>query len=245
MAKALFSRCNIEWMNQDGRPGYALNPHRGCASGCLYCWSREIQRIPYEEWIRPRLREAFQGIDLAAEVIRRTPRDANVLLSASTDPFQPIHLGFDGIIGNLLRGLSQATGIQVWVLTKSGSSILVHLDWLKGTRVGVTVVSRDNIEQEPHADPPWLRLFALEKAKKAGCSTFISIEPWLKDITDPRAIIEASQEFCDLWILGSHNRRMRPLYPEYYRQELPPLLEWIHKKGLRERVFVKKELTRL
>lgn len=244
MKQGIYSRSNIEWLNQ-GPKGYALNMYKGCAYGCLYpCWSRELQRIPYEEWIRPKLRAAFQGIDLGHEAWQQAPAGGNVLLSATTDPFQPEHLGFDGVVGNLLRGLSRAAGIQVWVLTKSGSGILRHLDLLKGMRVGVTLTSLERNDQEPYAASGNMRLGALEEAKKSGCSTFVSIEPWL-DVTDPRAIIEASQEFCDQWILGSHNFRMRPLHPDYYRRELPPLLEWLAEKGLRDRVYVKRELSRL
>jgi hypothetical protein len=210
----LFSPSNIEWLNQEGRRGYALTPFRGCAYGCSYCWSREIQRIPYEQWVRPRLRQAFQGVDLFAQAMR-APQGANVLLSASTDPFQPIGMGYDTIVESLLRGLGYARDVQVWVLTKSGKGILRHLDALQGARLGVTLTTLESNTYEQRAEGPGMRLLGLRTAKERGCPTFISIEPWIKGVTDPRAIIEKTQDYCDFWIVGSHNRRLRPI-------ELPP-----------------------
>jgi DNA repair photolyase len=90
-----------------------------------------------------------------------------------------------------------------------------------------------------------MRLLGLRTAKEKGCPTFISIEPWIKGVTDPRGIIEATRGFCDFWIVGSHNRGLRPLEPDYYRRELPILLKWLEREEVGQRVFLKRELRRL
>jgi len=245
----LITPCRIEWLPENR--GYAINPFVGCGYGCYqgHCWAylqaRRSGRVPsWEEWQRPRLNSKFQGVSLRVTVAReagRLPESAVILLSATCDPFQFDFYGYYSIVESILHGLSWLKdGPQLWVLTKSASGLIRFQDYLVDckAKVGVTVTSLKWSEWEPFAESPSLRLLALGKIKKAGLETYVSIEPWIPEVTDPRAIIERTREFVDHYILGSFN--YAGVDRDYYRQQLPPLLEWLGKENVP--FFVKKEL---
>jgi len=207
-------RSKIEWLNLAGYKGYAINPYVGCANACKYCWSRLLKHIPDKDWQKPRLARDFDGTTIAAMIAREYPRNerSNILLSASTDLFQPDYLGYDGIVTEILRGLSwvpehREMHANIFILTKSGSFVR-WLDELKDlkAKIGITLTNAvGNNEWEPNADESWVRTLALRMAKEEGLLTFISIEPWIPEITDPFEIIQSTQEFTDIYIIGSLN----------------------------------------
>lgn len=238
---------SIEWLNLDGRKGYAVNPFKGCAHGCGYCWSREIQRVSKEDWGKPRLKTEFtRFLDqdcLALELGSPVKEDRNVLLSASTDFFQPDE-SYDHLLKAILVGLQTQEENHLWVLTKS-SRFKDFMPYLLKARVGVTITSLSHNGLEAFAPAPVARLLSLQEVKKAGCFTFISIEPWIPGLTLPSEIIEATADYCDWWIVGSLNRMMRPVDPAFYREALPAFLEWVSGQHLHSRVYIKKELRKL
>lgn len=244
----LITKSKIEWLQPRG---YAINPFLGCAYACYEgCWAylnakRHGWVKDWEEWQRPKINPKFQGIAIAASVqqeVLRLPPDAQILLSATTDPFQPDYFGYYSIVEKILRGVSNA-GRRPWILTKSGSGIVRFLPWLEDCRakVGITLTSLEETKWEPHAEEPYLRLLALQKAKEAGLSTYISIEPIIPEFTDPKAIIKASKDFTDCYILGSFN--YVGVSKRYYREMLPSLLKWLEEERIN--FFLKRELRDL
>lgn len=245
----LITPCRIEWLPE--MRGYAINPFIGCGYGCYkgHCWSylqaRRSGRVAsWEEWQRPRLNSKFQGVSLRVAVAReagKLPKGAVILLSATCDPFQHDFFGYHSIVENILHGLSWIhDGPQVWVLTKSASGLIRFQDYLVNckAKVGVTITSLEQSEWEPFAEAPSLRMLALRRIKEAGLETYVSIEPWIPEVTDPRAIIERTRRFVDFYILGSFN--YAGVEGSYYREQLPPLLEWLEGENIP--FFVKKEL---
>jgi len=248
----LITRCKIEWLNQNGQ-GYAINPFIGCANGCYKgkCWAylqtRRSGRVTsWEEWQRPRLNSRFQGVSLrvaAAREAGRLPPSSNLLLSSMCDPFQPDYFGYNSIIENVLHGLSWIkNGPRIWILTKSGSGLARFSSYLVDckAKVGVTLTTLEKTDWEPYADPPILRLLALKNLKKAGLSTYISIEPIIPEVTAPREIIEQTRGFVDFYILGSLNYVKTDT--NWYKERLPGLIEWLKKENVN--FFVKKELAK-
>jgi len=242
-------RSKIEWLNLAGYKGYAINPYVGCANACKYCWSRLLKHISYKDWQKPQLARSFEGITISATIARRHPRNehSNILLSASTDLFQPDHLGYDGIVTEILRGLSWIPEhlrihANVFILTKSGSFVR-WLDELKDlkAKIGITLthVVGSN-EWEPNADEPWVRTLALRMAKQEGLFTFISIEPWIPGITEPLEIIRCTQEFSDAYIIGSLNYAEVP--KGYYASSIRRIMNelWYFRKPF----FLKRELKK-
>jgi len=251
---SLITQSRIEWLNLAGR-GYAINPFIGCAYGCYGgCWAyltaRRHGRVKdWQEWLHPELKPQFQSPDLEAQIARearRLPEDAQLLLSATCDPFQPADLGFDDTIKAILTGLAGVRGKpRILVLTKSGFGLLRFMLWLpRGrTQVGITLTSFTPTEWEPRADHPKLRIDALSTAKNVGFSTYISIEPWLPWVTNPKAIIKATRDFTDSYIVGSFNYTgNKSFYKAYYRRELPKLVAWMDQEKIK--YFLKRELLR-
>jgi len=249
----LITKCGIEWLNEDGE-GYAINPFVGCGNGCYKgkCWAyleakRHGRVRSWEEWQRPKLNSRFQGQSLRVQVASeagKLPRGANILLSATTDPFQFDFFGYNSIVENILHGLSWVkNGPQIWILTKSGTGLVrfqANIVDCKA-KVGVTITSLEtNREWEPHADQPGLRLLALKQLKEAGLSTYISIEPIIPHVTAPRDIIERTRDYTDWYILGSFN--YAGVDKNFYKETMPSLLEWLKAEGIS--FFIKRELRK-
>jgi len=246
--KQLITTCKIEWLPE--KKGYAINPFIGCAHGCYRgrCWAylqAKRQRIVknWEEWRRAKINAKFMGIPIATDIqleVSRLPEDAAILLSATTDPFQPDYFGYHGIIEEILRGYTRASHRPgLWVLTKSGTGIIRFLDYLEAAKakIGITLTSLRANEWEPGADKPSIRLLALKAAKERRLSTYISIEPWIPDVTEPFEIIKETQDFTDFYIIGRLN--YSGIESSYYRGKLPTLIEWLHNQGID--FFLKKE----
>ena len=248
----LITRCKIEWLEQEGCKGYTINPFIGCGYGCYkgHCWAyltakRQGRVATWDQWQRPRINPKFQGIPIAVEIQRealRLPENARVLLSAMCDPFQFDFFGYNSIVEKILVGICRASNHpQLWVLTKSGEGIIRFMPELQecDATVGITLPGLEKTEEwEPHASSPILRMLALKKAKEARFRTYISIEPWIPEITEPKAIIEATRQFTDSYILGSFN--YAGVDSGYYREHLPPLLDWLERESIN--FYLKKEL---
>jgi len=173
-------------------------------------------------------------------------KEIYVLLSASTDLFQPDYLGYDGIVTEILRGLSWVPEhlemhANVFILTKSGSFVrwLEELKSIKA-KIGITLTTIKPNEFEPHSDEPWTRALALKMAKQEGLFTFISIEPWIPEVTDPFEIITYTREFTDAYIIGSLNYTEIP--KGYYVLDIREIMNelWYYRKPF----FLKRELKK-
>jgi len=233
--------CNFDWP-PELKPDYAINPYIGCAHNCSYCWARDMTyrfrkqwKIPDDfEWDKPLVVE--NALELLKEEIWRK-RPGRVLLSSMTDPYQaPMAERMLPILKTLLWN---DLGWQVIILTKATEIPVYDWGWL-GTDhynwLGVTIdqgqLSEANIKR--------MNLVAL--AHMWGMQTFISLEPWRPSDTGLQKVIAYIGEVVGLWILGSLNKNGRAVNPEFYKRELPPLIEWMDKEGIR--YYIKKELRR-
>ncbi|MGP3667603.1 MAG: DUF5131 family protein [Candidatus Bathyarchaeota archaeon] len=223
----------VDWCN------YVFNFFAGCIHDCLYCYAKDMNRQVRwtDDWKNPKLlknnEERFRGLV-------KQPK-GKVFFEDIGDAYQAV----DWILRQTrfwLERLLQSKH-EILILTKSN---LVEKDYdlilqYKNVQVGFTIVSLTKNPYEPYAPPPELRIQALKKAKNLGIKTFISLEPWLKDYTNPIIIVEKLMDTVDWWIVGSHNYKLRPLHPEYYKTELPKLVEFMDKHGVN--YFIKKELS--
>jgi len=240
-------RSRIEWLNLAGYKGYAINPFIGCANACKYCWARRMKRIPYEDWQKPQLARSFQGTTIASVIATELPKNerANVLLSASTDLFQPDYFGYDGIIEEILRGLAWVSDREVhpniFILTKN-AEFLRWQDELRDikAKIGITLTSIETNEWEPYASEPWTRALALKMAKQEGLFTFVSIEPWIPNVTSPLEIIGYTREFVDAYIIGSLN--YFKVEEEFYTSEVQRIINQL--RFISKPYFLKHELKR-
>ena len=179
--KSILSRSRIYGVD------YSVNPYSGCSHGCKYCYARSMPRrigadMEWGEFV-------FVKVN-AARVLSRELRRAKrglVLLSSTTDPYQPVEERYE-ITRALLKVLA-SKDFPVVVLTKS-PLVLRDIDILERfseVEVGLTVVTLDEDARkafEPGAPPVEDRLRALRELKRRGVPTYAFLGPLLPLISE-------------------------------------------------------------
>ena len=64
---------------------YALNPYKGCAHGCVYCYAPYVIKVPVSEWT-----DVIAKGNIAEVLSKEVPRPGVVGLGTVTDPYQPL-----------------------------------------------------------------------------------------------------------------------------------------------------------
>jgi DNA repair photolyase len=173
---------------------YSINPYRGCAHACAYCYAR-----PTHEYLG-----LGAGTDFdtqiyakinAAELLRKKlsskswARDP-ITFSGITDCYQPAESRL-----KLTRECLQvclAFKQPVSIITKStlivrDLDVLTALDRVAGAGAILSIPFADEKTArliEPFAAPPELRFRALEKLSRAGLRTGISLGPIIPGLND-------------------------------------------------------------
>ena len=172
----------------------SINPYRGCAHGCVYCFARPSHAyldlspgLDFETQLfvkpdAPRL--------LEAELRNPRYRPAVMAIGTNTDPYQPIEHEH-----RIMRGCLEvlaAFNHPVAIVTKSH---LVTRDidilgpmaskGLASVAVSVTTLSRDmHRKLEPRAATPGKRLEAIAQLAEAGIPTMAMAAPMIPRIND-------------------------------------------------------------
>lgn len=171
--------------------GYSLNPYRGCAHGCRYCYVREYPhplrggegalRPPetWGSWVSPKLNAPAL---LWAQ--RHRLHEQTVFLASSTDPYMPLEKEFR-LTRKCLEVLRDCPTTRVLLHTRSPLAIQ-DLDLLMefGDRltVGFSVPTDDDTVRqvtEPKAPPIPSRWAAMERLARAGILVSLSAAPLL------------------------------------------------------------------
>ncbi len=171
--------------------GFALNPYRGCAHGCRYCYVREYPNALHrpEDW------GAWVATKTNASELLWTQRhrlhQQRVFLASATDPYQPQER-HDRLTRQCLEVLLLCPTTEVILHTRS-PLVLQDLDLLRafGNRLSVGIsmpTDDDTVRQavEPHAPAIPSRWAAMERLASAGIEVGISVAPLLA-VHDPRA----------------------------------------------------------
>jgi DNA repair photolyase len=208
MAQVRFveSECKSALTRVQGMPfQWSLNPYRGCAHGCPYCYARD--------YFRRMDRDPGAGFDSEIEIKTnfaavlerelRRPRDGSVALGTATDPYQPCE-GRYRITRRALEALVRRP-MPLSIITK-GTLIVRDLDLLVqiAGRVELriwssitTVDPRLARQLEPGAPPPTKRLGAVRRMRDAGLRSGVLLAPVVPGITDSepsmRAVAEAAR----------------------------------------------------
>ncbi len=233
--------CNSALNRVQGMPfRWSLNPYRGCAHACHYCYARATHA-----YLGLGVGEAFSGVLIAkmnfAEVLRlelsaRSWKRESVSLGTATDPYQPIEGTY-----RLSRGALQALHdfrTPVSIVSKS-TMVWRDLDLLQAMTLGagVTVcVSMPTVDEaawrltEPGTPPPRQRLRVLERLVTAGINAGVLMAPLLPGITageeQVEATVRASAEHGArfLWTGLLHlDRGIRDHYLGFLNQHYPHL----------------------
>ncbi len=167
-------------LSPSGLPGlrWSLNPYRGCAHGCAYCYAPSVLRIERGAFAAAVEVRRNIGTVLAKEL--RTKERGVVGLATVTDPYQPLEARFQ-----LSRMCLEQLAQHAWpvsVLTKSDlvARDLDVLSRMEGAEVGFTVTTLDEHLRrllEPCAPPVPRRLAGMRLVAESGVRTYAFIGP--------------------------------------------------------------------
>lgn len=235
--KSLLNRVNAPGMSF----GWSINPYRGCAHACVYCYARR-----YHEYLELGPGEDFEQIVfvkvnavevLRRELSRRSWRRDEVAIGTAVDPYQPAEGRY-----RLTRGILEALAdyeTPCSIVTKN-SMILRDLDVLErlsrgpGVSVSFSVTTVDPSlarRLEPDTPPPKRRLEVMRRLAEAGVRAGVLLAPVLPGITDDRrsleAVIRAAAEHGAAFVHAAVLRlqgSVKDVYREFLADEVPGLL---------------------
>jgi len=173
---------------------YSVNPYRGCAHGCSYCYAR-----PTHEYLG-----LSAGLDFETKVMvkHRAPKLLRdwlarpkwtgelIVFSGVTDCYQPAERQFE-----LTRGCLQVAaecGQCVTLITKNALvtrdlDLLADMARRRLVRVAISITTLDAQlarVMEPQTSSPAARLRALEQLSSAGISTIAMLAPIIPGLND-------------------------------------------------------------
>lgn len=184
----------------------SINPYRGCAHGCIYCYAR-----PYHEYLG-----LSAGLDfetkifvkedapklLRRELMAKSWQPKILAISGVTDCYQPIERRLQ-LTRRCLEVLAEFRN-PVAMVTKNhlitrDIDILSQLAAFDAISVHIGVTSLDaelaNV-MEPRASAPHARLAAIRELTAAGIPTSVLVAPVIPGLTDHEipAILAAARE---------------------------------------------------
>lgn len=192
-----------------GNP-YVINPYRGCAHGCAYCY---VQNMPQ---VSDASRQWGSYVDVKINALEVLPHHLakyyrqSIYMSSVTDCYQPLEKDYRltrRIIERLLPAQPQLT-----IQTKS-ALVLRDLELLrqfKSVTVGMTIITlNEGLRQklEPGADTIANRLNALQTLHATGITTYVFIGPLMPYLSDWRAVVNATKSFTDYYYFDWINTR--------------------------------------
>src|SRR3989449_3248241 len=178
---------------------YVVNPYRGCAFGCHYCYASFAGRFVGEaignwgNYVYAKI-NAVPLFETEQAKLRRTGRTPSILLSSVTDAYQGAEKKY-----RLTRGILEALAREpypgvVSILTKS-PMVLRDVDLLRQlprAEVGLTVTTTDDRLSrflEVRAPLASRRLRTLAELHAAGIQTYAFLGPLLPHFRyDPEAL---------------------------------------------------------
>lgn len=185
-----------------GLPGLdlALNPYRGCAHACAYCYAQDVTRfepdLPWGSVVEVKT----NIVQMLRRELSRGPKGVYGV-GTVTDPYQPLERKHELTRGCL--ALLRRAGAKASVLTKS-DAILRDLEVLvgwKGVEVGVSIgIPDERIASriEPGAPPPKKRFEVLSALSSAGVDVYLMAAPIIPRISDEdtalRHLVASAQE---------------------------------------------------
>ncbi len=171
---------------------YALNPFRGCAHACVYCYAPSV--IHWNEGKWGEVVEVKINLPRILSKELRVKKKGVVGLGTVTDPYQPAEKKYE--ITRRCLELLLMHDFPVCIQTKS-SLVLRDIDLLKGfsnIEVGITLTTLDDSvreKMEPGASSVEERLKALASLRENGIRTWVFLGPFMPYITDVEALVDA------------------------------------------------------
>jgi DNA repair photolyase len=166
---------------------WAINPYRGCAHSCAYCYAQDVTRFePSKSW--GGIVEVKIGIVQNLKRELEKGHKAGVYgIGTVTDPYQPLEKEYELTRGCLV--LLKRHAARVSILTKS-DLVLRDLDILrswKDAEVGISIGCADGDVAkllEPGAPSPDKRFKALQKLSGEGVNSYLMAAPIVHGLSD-------------------------------------------------------------
>jgi DNA repair photolyase len=209
-------RCKSALNRVQGMPfAWSLNPYRGCAHGCHFCYARVTHTYfeldPGDDFRRIIFVKVNAPEVLRRELGRASWRREHVAIGTASDPYQPAE-GRYRITRRCLEAFADyASPCSV---TTRGTLLLRDLDVLQALHartefsVHISIITLEDAlarRLEPGAPPPRQRLRALERLRAAGIPATVFLAPILPGLTDRpeslAAVVRAAAEHgaCAVW----------------------------------------------
>lgn len=215
---------------------YSVNPYRGCAHGCSYCYAR-----PYHEYLG-----LNAGLDFETKIFvkHRAPellrdwlaRDAwrpeSITFSGVTDCYQPAERDFRLTRGCLEVALEARQ--PLFIITKN-ALVTRDLDLLRqmaelhtiGVAVSITSLDQELARtMEPRTSTPAARLRAVRQLADAGVPTKVMVAPIIPGLNDSEipAILAAAKNAGATgagYVLLRLPLTVRPVFLEWLQRTQP------------------------
>jgi len=209
---------------------YSINPYRGCAHACVYCYAPFVlrEKRKWGEFIDVKIN--------APEVLEKDlkkHKPGSIFISSVTDPYNPLERKYE-ITRRILKKLKD-TKFSVSIQTKS-DLVLRDIDLLKemDCEVGLTITTFNERARkifEPNASSNEKRLKALKILKENGIKTYIFFGPVLPLISDEN-LEETIKKFASVKPDYIYVDRLNIKHPLHWRKirkllekEYPELVE--------------------
>jgi len=189
----------------------SINPYRGCAHGCIYCYARPSHAYmglsPGLDFETRLFYKADAGKVLEQELANPRYVCKPITIGANTDPYQPVERELR-VTRSVLEVLAQ-TRHPVSLITKSALvlrdlDLLTDLaqDGLVSVAISVTTLSAETKRVlEPRTPAGQVRLRAVRELNAAGVPAGVMVAPIIPAITDQEmeSIIEAAAAAGARW----------------------------------------------
>jgi DNA repair photolyase len=215
---------------------YSVNPYRGCAHGCSYCYAR-----PYHEYLG-----WSAGIDFETRILvkRDAPRLFRewlarpswqcepVQISGVTDPYQPAERKF-AITRGLLQVANECSQ-PVHLITKNAmvTRDIDLLGELADRRLVRVVLSVTTLDQslarimEPRTSSPEARLRAIRELSDRGIEVAVNVAPIISGLNDDEVpailatVAEAGAIAASYTVLRL-NGAVEPVFVDWLQRHFP------------------------
>lgn len=221
----------------------AANLYSGCTHGCTYCFAPgQLHRVKAEFHAEGKPRKnCLEQLEKDAKKIHKCDH-RTVLLSFSTDPYQPCEEKH-GITRQAIEML-HSYNIGVEILTKGGMRAARDFDLLGQMDAFATSLTfqdpYDSLTWEPGAALPADRIAAMVTAHEKGIPTWASMEPVIDPIQTLR-LIKITHPFCDFYKVGklNHHALEKTIDWQVFGWDAAQLLE-----SLGKQYYIKEDLRK-
>jgi len=214
----------------------SINPYRGCAHGCVYCYARPSHAymglssgLDFETRL---FYKADAPKMLEAQLARPGYLCKSITLGANTDPYQPVERSMK--VTRAILEVLKSTRHPVAIITKSvlvlrDLDLLTDMarDRLVSVAVSVTTLDTDlKRAMEPQTASPQARLRTLATLSAAGIPTSVMAAPMIPALNDHEleAILDAAAGAGVRWagyVLLRLPHEIKGLFREWLAQHCP------------------------